>query len=319
MKALTFSDFGGPEVLDYKEIENPVSGEGEVLVEMKAIGLNYADIYRRRGNYHLEGEPPFLAGYEGAGIVVESNSADFGKGDRIGFADVPHANAELIKAPAEKLIKLPENISFENAASLLLQGLTAQFLSEESYVIKEKDFVVIHAASGGVGQILTQLAKLKNAKVIGLSRKKEKLEIIKENGAEHALLLKENWEDAILKITENIGADVIYDSVGKTLAQSMNITREGGTTVFFGMSGGDPAPVDPRYLMDRSLSLVGGDLWGHIKSAAKRREKAGRLFKLFSSGKLNITEPVKFRLEEGKKAHEFLESGKSQGKVLLIP
>lgn len=319
MKALTFSNFGGPEVLDYKEIEDPVTDKGEVLLEMKAIGLNYADIYRRRGNYYLEGKLPFLAGYEGAGIVVESNSADFSKGDRVGFADVPHANAELVKAPAEKLIKLPEDVSFENAASLLLQGLTAQFLSEESYEIKENDFVVIHAASGGVGQILTQLAKLKNAKVIGLSRKKEKLEIIKENGAEHALLLNGSWEKDILEITEDRGADVVYDSVGKTLAQSMNITREGGTTVFFGMSGGDPAPVDPRCLMDRSLSLVGGDLWGHIKSADKRRNKAERLFKLFSSGKLQIAEPVKFSLEEGRKAHEFLESGKSQGKVLLIP
>ncbi|AVR44453.1 quinone oxidoreductase [Christiangramia fulva] len=318
MKALTFSNFGGPEVLEYKEIASPVAGENEVLIKMKAIGLNYADIYRRRGNYHLKGNPPFLAGYEGAGIVLKSNSKNFLPGDRVGFADVPYANAEYVKAPEEKLIKLPEDISFENAASILLQGLTAQFLSEESYSIKENDFVVIHAAAGGVGQILTQLAKIKNAQVIGLSRKKEKLDIIKENGAAHAILLNQKWEKEVFKIT-NHGANVVYDSVGNTLNKSLAVTREGGTTVFFGMSGGDPKPIDPRYLMDRSLKLVGGDLWGYIKSPVKRRKKAANLFSLFRSGKIKIKEPVKFRLEEGRKAHEFLEFGNSNGKVLLIP
>lgn len=318
MKALTFSKFGGPEVMEYTEIPDPQPGKGEVLVEMKAIGLNYADIYRRKGNYHLQGKPPFLAGYEGAGVVKESNSESFKPGDRVAFADVPYANAELVVAPEEKLIPLPKKIEFEDAASLLLQGLTAQYLAKESYPIQENDLVLVHAAAGGVGQILTQLAKIRKARVIGLSRKKEKLSIIEEN-ADYAVLLDEHWTEKVMEISGNRGVDAVYDSVGITLKDSMAVTREKGHVVFYGMSGGDPDPVDPRYLMDRSLSLTGGDLWGHVKTADDRRNKAGLLFDLLSSGRLRLKAPVKFDLQEGRKAHEYLEAGKSSGKILLIP
>ncbi|MFD1094828.1 quinone oxidoreductase family protein [Salegentibacter chungangensis] len=318
MKALTFSKFGGPEVMEYIDMPDPEPENGEVLVEMKAIGLNYADIYRRKGNYHLEGEPPFLAGYEGAGIIRQSNSENFRVGDRVGLADVPHTNAELVVAPEEKLIPLPKGITFQNAAGILLQGLTAQYLAEASYPIKENDLVVVHAAAGGVGQVLTQLAKIRKARVIGLSRKPEKLKIISES-ADYAVLLDNHWKEEVMKISNNAGADAVYDSVGVTLKDSMEVTKERGTTIFYGMSGGDPDPVDPRYLMDRSLSLTGGDLWGHIKTAEDRREKAGRLFSLLKKGELKLKEPVIFKLEEGRKAHEYLEWGKSSGKVILIP
>lgn len=162
MKALTFSTFGGPEVLEYIDIAEPIVQPNTVLVQMKAIGLNYADVYRRKGNYHLKGEPPFIAGYEGAGVIVNTNGVDgFNNGDNICFADVPFANAELVAVPIENCIPLPNSISFKTAAAVMLQGLTAQYLTADSYSISEKDVVLIHACAVSVGQLLVQICKMK--------------------------------------------------------------------------------------------------------------------------------------------------------------
>lgn len=319
MKALTFSKFGGPEVLEYIETENPKISEHEVLVKMEAIGLNYADIYRRKGNYHLKGNPPFIAGYEGAGIVVESNSTKAKAGDRVAFADVPFANAEFVRVPEEHIIPISEDISFDLAASVLLQGLTAQYLSEDSFKVKENDVVLIHAAAGGVGQILTQICKMKGAKVIGLTRDESKLLIIKNNKADFALQLNSDWTQKVMEITSGKGVDGVFDSVGSTLMQSFEVTRECGTVVFYGMSGGDPELINPRMLMDASKTLTGGDLWSYLNSPEERIRRSTQLFEWITDGKIVIQEPIKFKLSEGKKAHEYLESGKSSSKVLLIP
>lgn len=319
MKALTFSQFGGPEVLNYQEIPLAEIGPTEVLVEMKAIGLNYADIYRRKGNYYLDGNPPYIAGYEGAGIVSKSNSEDFRPGDYVAFADVPFSNAEYVAVPKEKLILLPEGVDFQVAASLLLQGLTAQYLTNNSYNVSEGDVVLIHAASGGVGQLLTQLSKMKGATVIGLSRTEAKFKTIYENKADHVVKLDDDWQNEVLEITNGMGVDVVYDSVGSTLAESIAVTRVRGSIIFFGMSGGDPDPIDPRTLAEGSKKLIGGDLWSYLNSSEERNKRAGELFALVKKGDLKLKKPVTFRLDEGRKAHAFLEEGKSQGKVLLIP
>ncbi len=319
MKALTFSKFGSPDVLEYIEVPKPTISENEILVKMEAIGLNYADIYRRKGNYHLKGNPPFIAGYEGAGIVVESNCENTKIGDRVAFTDVPFANAEYVVVPEAHIIPLDENISFDLAASVLLQGLTAHYLSSDSFKVKENDVVLIHAASGGVGQILTQICKMKGAKVIGLSRNESKLQIILNNKAHFAIPLNQNWKQKVLEISDNKGVDVVFDSVGATLMDSFEVTKECGTVVFYGMSGGDPAHIDPRMLMDSSKTLTGGDLWSYINSYEQRIERSQQLFDWILEGKINIAEPVKFKLSEGRKAHEFLESGNSSSKVLLIP
>lgn len=146
MKALVFDNFGGPEVLSIREIEEPKHSKSEVIVRMKAIGLNFADVYRRKGNYHLVGNPPFILGYEGAGVIeyVGEDVHCVKVGDRVGFADVPHANAELVSVSADKLLPLPDGISFETAASVLLQGLTAQYLTQDSYSVKEGETVLVH-------------------------------------------------------------------------------------------------------------------------------------------------------------------------------
>lgn len=320
MKALTFSEFGDPEVLAYIEIPAPVLKENEILLEMKAIGLNFADVYRRKGNYHLTGQAPFIAGYEGSGIVKDNNNhPDFKIGDRIAFADVPLANAELVAVPVSHAIHLPEQISFETAASLLLQGLTAQYLAADSHQVQPGETILIHAAAGGVGQLLTQICKMKGAIVIGLTTAEEKKSIILDAGADAVFNLKTDWKKDVLAFTAEKGVDVVYDSIGSTLNDSFEVTRTGGHVIFYGMSGGDPALIDPRMLMDTSKTLTGGDLWSYLVSKEERTVRSSQLFDWVINHKLNLKAPVIFKLAEGKLAHEYLESGKSAGKVLLIP
>lgn len=320
MKALTFSRFGGPEVLAYTDIPEPVLKQEEIMLKMESIGLNFADVYRRNGNYHLTGQLPYIAGYEGAGTVVNANHhPDFKIGDRVAFADVPLANAELVAVPCTHAIKLPDEISFDTAASLLLQGLTAQYLAADSHNVLAGETVLIHAAAGGVGQLLTQICKMKGAKVIGLTTSDAKKAVIMEAGADLACNLKADWEKEVLTFTDGKGADIVYDSVGSTLSASLAVARTGGQVVFYGMSGGDPLPVDPRMLMDTSKTLSGGDLWSYLTSKEERTKRAGELFSWIISGKIRLKEPVVFKLSEGKAAHEYLEGGKSAGKVLLTP
>lgn len=321
MKALVFEKFGGPDVLHYQEIDSPLLGPDEMLVEMKAIGLNFADVYRRKGNYHLAGEPPYICGYEGAGVVKEigANVQGMAVGDRIAFADVPYANAELVAVPKDKAIPLLDDISYETAASLLLQGLTAHYLTKDSYSIKSGDTVLVHAAAGGVGQLLVQIIKILGGTVIGLTSTEEKRQAALAVGADHMFLYSEDWKQSVQDVTEGNGVDVVYESVGSTLMDSFESTRIGGTVVFFGMAGGDPVSVDPRMLMDTSKTLTGGDLWNVLTSFEERVNRSHELFGWIQKGKLKVSEPTVFPLSEGAKAHEYLESRKSTGKILLIP
>lgn len=319
MKALTFSTFGNSDVLEYIEIPNPELKNDEILVEMKAIGLNFADVYRRKGNYHLKGNPPFIAGYEGAGIVIDANNnPDFKVGDRVAFADVPFANAELVAVNINHVLPLPNQISFETAASILLQGLTAHYLATDSHKTKDGETVLIHAVAGGVGQFLTQISKSLGAKVIGLTSSAAKAKVAIEQGADHVLLYNEDWKSELLKIAPK-GVDAVYDSIGSTLGESFEVTKECGQVVFFGMAGGDPAPVDPRMLMDGSKTLTGGDLWSYLTTKEERIKRANQLFNWIIDGKLTLSEPTSFKLSEGKLAHDYLESRKSTGKIILIP
>ncbi|WP_075619182.1 quinone oxidoreductase family protein [Paenisporosarcina indica] len=321
MKALIYNKFGGPDVLEYSTITDPVIGPNDVLVRMKAIGLNFADVYRRKGNYHLEGRPPYILGYEGAGIVEQVGTEVLGiqVGDRIAFADVPFANAELVAVPFNKAIPLPENISFEEASSVLLQGLTAHYLTKDSYAVKKDDVVLVHAAAGGVGQLLIQIAKLLGGVVIGLTSSKEKAVVALEAGANQVFLYSDDWKSAVLEETNGTGVDVVYESVGSTLMDSFTATRIGGTVVFYGMAGGDPVSVDPRMLMDTSKTLTGGDLWNVLTSREQRVSRSSELFRWMEDGRVRVSQPTSFALHDGREAHQYLESRKSTGKILLIP
>ncbi|HSD07475.1 quinone oxidoreductase, partial [Flavobacterium sp.] len=304
MKALTFSKFGNSDVLEYIDTPNPQLKKDEILVEMKAIGLNFADVYRRKGNYHLKGNPPFIAGYEGAGIVVDTNcNSEFKIGDRIAFADVPFANAELVAVNVNHALPLPEAISFETAASILLQGLTAHYLATDSHKTAKGETILIHAVAGGVGQFLTQISKLLGANVIGLTSTSDKAKVAIEQGADHVFLYNEDWKSDIFKTISN-GVDVVYDSIGSTLMDSFEVTKECGQVVFFGMAGGDPEFINPRMLMDTSKTLTGGDLWSYLNSKEERIKRANQLFDWIIEGKIKVAPPTSFQLSEGKLAHD---------------
>ena len=319
MKALTFSSFGKSEVLEYTEINKPGLKRDEILVQMKAIGLNYADMMRRSGIYPLKGNAPYINGYEGAGIVADSNGhKEFEIGDRIGFADVPFANAELVAVPISHAIPLPGAIDFDTAASVLLQGLSAHFLTTDCHRVTAGETVLVHAAAGGVGQIMIQICKVMGAKVVGLVSSENKRQLALSKGADLVFLYSENWKEKILALYPD-GIDAVFDSIGNTMEESLHVTKVRGKVVFFGMAGGQFNLGNPLYLIGTSKTIVGGDLWDYLTSQEERIKRANQLFEWIIAKRVKISEPVKFKLSDGKAAHDYMESRKSTGKILLIP
>ena len=322
MHALTFSRFGGTDVLEWTALPDPQPAPGIAVVRTRAIGLNFADIYRRQGRYHLAGAPPWIAGYEASGEIAELHADDrdgrFRVGRRVAFADSAFANAELVAVPLDHLVALPDDIAHETAAALLLQGLTAQFLVEDSHAVRAGECVLVHAAGGGVGQLLVQLAVARDARVIALASSAAKRDAALAAGAIAAVDSGGGWPDRVRALAP-VGVDVVYDSVGRTLDDSLALARTGGSVVFFGMAAGDPDPVDPRVLMDRSLTLTGGDLWNVLTTAEARQQRADRLFAAVRSGQLSLSIAARFALRDGARAHALLEGRGSVGKVLLLP
>lgn len=321
MHALLFNTFGSSDVLYYGEAPDPALDHNSVLVRTKAIGLNFADIYRRKGNYHLVGTPPWVLGYEAAGVVeaVGENVSSIKVGDRVGFADSPHANAELVAVPYDKIIPLPDDVSFDQAAAILLQGLTAHYLTHDSFIVRKGTTALVHAAAGGVGQLLCQMISYKGGTAIGLTSSPSKKEIAINVGASEVFLYNEDWKSRVLQFTGASGVDVVYESIGSTLMESFAATRERGTVVFFGFAGGNPPHVDPRMLMDASKSLVGGDLWNYLTSREERIRRSNELFAMLRDGHITANIGKTFPLQDGKATHDFLESRLSAGKILLIP
>ena len=217
-----------------------------------------------------------------------------------------------------RLIPLPDEIAFETAAGCLLQGLTAQSLCRDSYAVRPGDWAVVHAAAGGVGLLLVQILKHLGARVIGIASTEAKRQAVREAGVD-LVIPTGGWLQAVQSLTGGRGADVVYDSVGTTLRESLDAARTGGTVVFYGMAAGDPAPVDPRLLMDRSLTLVGGDLWNVLTTAQARRTRATELFGWIRSGAVALRISQTVALRDGAQAHRALESRQTIGKIVLLP
>jgi NADPH2:quinone reductase len=259
-----------------------------------------------------------VLGYEGAGVIERSAEGcdQLPVGTRVGFADMPLSNAELVAVDGDKLIALPDDISFDVAAAVLLQGLTAQYLMTDSFAAQPGQLAVVHAAAGGVGTLLTQMLKARGVRVLGIASSESKRAAVRVAGAD-AVAGYDDWLAQARALSDGRGADVVYDSVGRTLGDSLAAARIGGAVVFYGMAAGDPDPVDPRALMDRSLTLTGGDLWNVLTGAAIRRERAAALFAQLRAGEVRPSIAARYPLADGAAAHAYLESRGAIGKVLL--
>lgn len=319
MQSLVFNEFGASDVLFMRNHPTPQPGTGELLVDVSAAGLNFADIYRRQGRYPLAGSAPWVAGYEGAGqvIAVGSGVSGWQPGDRVGFADVPLAHASHIMVPQEHAIRLPDWLSEAQAASILLQGLTADYLLHDVLPVVPGMRVAVLAAAGGVGSLLTQMLVHRGVQVFAVASNQAKQHLCLRNGADAAADY-DSWPEQV-RAWHTAGCDIVFDSVGSTLLQSQESLKEGGRVVLFGMSGGAIPTPDPAQFLLRSTGVIGADLWTYLTSQQERQRRADRLFALLKAGHITLPEVTSFPLYRGKEAHDLLENREFSGKVILIP
>jgi NADPH2:quinone reductase len=323
MKAIRVHECGGPEALRYDDVPAPEPKAGEALVEIAAAGVNFIDVQQRAGRY----KPPvlpFTLGSEAAGTVtaVGEGVTEVAVGDRVAYAMVLGAYAEYAVVPAKRLVKVPDGVDAEMAAAVMLQGLTAHYLTHSTFAIKPGHTALVHAAAGGVGQLITQVARLRGATVYGTVGGAAKAAIARRAGAAATIDYRtQDFEAEIKRLTNGRGVDVVYDSVGKdTFDKSLNSLRPRGMLALFGFSSGPVAPFDPAVLGAKgSLFLTRPGLNQYI---ATREELVGRaqdLFAWLAAGKLEITIERKWPLAEAAAAHEALESRRTAGKLLLVP
>jgi NADPH2:quinone reductase len=322
MKAVRVQQFGGLEALKLEDVSVPDPGEGEVRVKIEAIGVNFLDIYQRLGRY--QGSPPFTLGQEAAGRVdaVDQNVTDIKAGDRVAYASVQGSYAEYAIVPAWRLVPIPPGLNLEQATAAMVQGMTAHYLAFSTYPLQEGETALIHAAGGGTGQLLVQIAKRCGARVIGTVSTQEKASLAHEAGADEVILYTQmDFETEVKRLTNNAGVDVAYDSVGKdTFEKSLNCLRRRGYMVLYGASSGAVPPLDPQVLNAKGSLYLTRPYIGHY--TADRAELLGRANDIFSwmaAGELKVRIDKTFSLAEVAEAHRYLEGRQSKGKVLLIP
>ena len=322
MKAVRVHKYGGPEVLTLEEIPVPEPKAGEARVKIEAIGVNYIDVYQRTGLYPLQ--TPFTLGTEGAGIVdaVGPNVTEVKKGERVGYAMIPGSYAEYAIVPAARLVPIPPNIDARSAAALMLQGMTAHYLTHSTYPLKKGETALLHAAAGGVGLLLIQIVKQLGATVIGTVSTEAKAKLAKEMGADHLILYTQSdFLAEVKKLTDGHGVNVVYDSVGQTtFDKSLDCLRPRGYLVLFGQSSGPVPPFDPGKLAAKgSLFLTRPSLAHYTLDRAELLQRANDLFTWTASGKLKLRIEKTFRMAEAAEAHRQLEGRKTTGKVILLP
>lgn len=324
MKAVKIYQYGGPEVLKFEEAPTPQPGPGQALVKVEAAGVNFIDIYQRTGLY--KNELPFVAGLEGAGLV-EALGPDSGKallkvGDRVAWAYTSGSYATHILVPYDRLVFVPGKISFQQAAAIMLQGMTAHYLTHSTYPLTFSDMCLVHAAAGGVGLLLCQIAKIRGARVIGTVSTEEKAKLAKDAGAHDVILYtKQDVVAEVKRITEGKGVNVVYDSVGKdTFDKSLNCLAKRGMMVSFGQSSGPVPPFDLLKLgHGKSLYLTRPALSEYIEDSGDLLRRSADVLGWVASGKLKLRIDRTYPLAQAAEAHKALESRQTSGKLLLTP
>jgi NADPH2:quinone reductase len=310
MQAILFERNGGPEVLELREVPDPEPREGQVVVNVEACGINYRDVYERNGRGYGQ-EPPAIIGVEGAGTIADT-------GERVAWVAVPGSYAQRVAATRAALVPVPDGVSAETAAAGLLQGMTAHFLASDSYPVQEGDWVVVHAAAGGVGLLLTQIAKLRGGRVIATTSTEEKAALAREAGADEVIGY-DGFAEHVHEITGGEDAAAVYDGVGKaTFLEGLEALRPTGRMILYGAASGQPDPLElPRLAPAGSLYVQRPTLATYTRTPELLRERASQLFELIGSGRVNVRIGHRYPLAEARRAHEDLEARRTTGKLLL--
>jgi NADPH2:quinone reductase len=321
MRAIVVTEHGGPEVLSLEERPAPSPGRGELLVEVEAVGVNYRDVYEREGKGTHVSEPPHPAGVEGAGTVAAAGEGvdGFAAGDRVAWCQAPGSYADQVLVPAEAAVRVPDDVATEVAAAAILQGCTAHYLATSTYPIAEGDTVIVHAAAGGVGLLLTQIAKRRGARVIATTSTDEKAELARGAGAD-ATIGYDGFGERARELTGGDGVHAVYDGIGATtFDESLDALRPRGFMVLYGAASGPPPPVEIARLNARSLFLTRPTLAHYGQTGDELRVRAGQLFEWIVAGELDVRIGGRYPLAEAARAQADLESRGTTGKLLLTP
>ena len=321
MHAIQVKKHGGPEALESVEIETPKPKSGEALVRLESIGVNFIDVYHRTGLYKLP--VPFIPGSEGAGVVEEvgPDVTVVKKGDRVAYAMVRGACAEYAIVAAEMLVPIPDGVDFKTAAAAMLQGMTAHYLAVSTYPLDRGNWALVHAAAGGVGGLLVQIAKMRGARVIATVSNAQKAKIAREAGADDIINYREqDFEAEVMRLTDGKGVNVVYDSVGvTTFDKSLNCVGRRGLLALFGQSSGPVPPFDPSRLAKNGTYLTRPSLGHYIADRQELLWRAGEVFTWIRSGKLRVRIDRELPMRDAAEAHRLLEGRKTIGKLLLTP
>ncbi len=323
VKAIRIHQPGGAEALVYEDVEVGQPGEGQLLIRHTAIGVNYIDIYHRSGAYPFP-QMPATIGMEGAGVVeaVGKGVAGFRTGDRIAYAAAPPGSyAEKRLVNAAQMVRLPKEIDDRTGACIMLQGMTARYLLKQTHTVRKGDWVLVHAAAGGMGLLLCQWAKHLGAHVIGTTSSDEKAKLAAENGCDHPIIYtREDFVARVKDITGGKGVAVVYDGVGKdTFLKSLECLAVRGHLVSFGSASGAPDPIAPAALAVRSMSLTRPSLFHYTSTRPELLANARNVFRMVISGALKIQKPAEYRLADTAAAHNALTGRKTTGPIILIP
>ncbi len=322
MKAIQITETGGPEKLHLVDIPKPQPVPKDALVKIAASGVNFIDVYHRIGLYKVD--LPAVLGMEAAGVVEEVGKevTEVRPGDRVAYAMARGSYAEYAVVPAWQLVKIPDGIGLNSAAAAILQGMTAHYLTHSTFHLKSGDTCLVHAAAGGAGRLIVQMAKMLGARVLGTTSTEAKAEIVRQAGIDEIIFYtKQDFEAEVKRLTSGRGVDVVYDSVGATTyLQGLNCLRPRGMMVLFGQSGGKVPPIDPTILNTKgSLYLTRPTLAHYCANREELLSRAGDVLQWIASGKLKLAIDRTYPLPQAAQAHRDLESRATAGKVLLVP